>query len=153
MADVHRIYFNAAVREHRQAIQNITKDNVEAICLSTILIALPAFILLQNNNVGHYTPPTQVFSLLRGNIALFSQTLPMLGPGSQLEALVYAKPDMITLMANVRTKTYHEPLSELLNWRAPDEVIDEESQGAYTFALNYCGRILLGIESGEEDQY
>ncbi|ESZ91740.1 hypothetical protein SBOR_7891 [Sclerotinia borealis F-4128] len=150
MAEVHRTYFNAAVRDHRQAIQNITKDNVEAICLSTILIGLPAFILLQNNNVGHYTTPTHVFSFFRGNVALFSHTLPMLAKDSQLKALVSAKPDMITLMENVRGKIYHEPFSKLLNWRAPGELIDEETQAAYTFGLNYCGRILLGVESGED---
>ncbi|ATZ50999.1 hypothetical protein BCIN_06g04550 [Botrytis cinerea B05.10] len=150
MADVHRIYFNAAVREHCQIIQNINKDNVEAVCLSTILIGLPAFILLQNNNVGHYTVPTQVFALLRGNVALFSLTIPMLDVNSQLEALMSAKPDMKTLMADIRGKIYHEPFSELLNWRAPGEIIDEESQAAYTFALNYCGRILLGVEGGED---
>ncbi|TGO85583.1 hypothetical protein BPOR_0383g00090 [Botrytis porri] len=150
MADVHRIYFNAAVREHRQVIQNINKDNVEAVCLSTILIGLPAFILLQNSNIGHYTIPSQVFALLRGNVVLFSQTIPMLDPNSQLEALISAKPDMKTSMKDVRDKTYHQPFSELLNWRAPGEVIDEESQAAFTFALNYCGRILLGIEGGED---
>ncbi|TGO15598.1 hypothetical protein BTUL_0038g00280 [Botrytis tulipae] len=136
MADIHRMYFNAAVREHRQVIKNINKDNVEAVCLSTILIGLPAFILLQNNNIGHYTVPTQ--------------TIPMLDPNSQLEALISAKPDMKALMKDIRSKTYHEPFSELLNWRAPGEIIDEESQAAFTFALNYCGRILSGIEGGED---
>ncbi|KAF7959444.1 hypothetical protein EAE96_001061 [Botrytis aclada] len=150
MADVHRTYFNAAVREHRQAIQNIKKENVEAICLSTILIGLPAFILLQDNNVGHYTVPTQVFTLLSGNAVLFSQTIPILDPNSQLEALISAKPNMKTLIADVRGEIYHQPFSELINWRAPGEIIDEESQAAFTFALNYCGRILLGIEGGED---
>ncbi|KAF7885511.1 uncharacterized protein EAF02_004020 [Botrytis sinoallii] len=150
MADIHRIYFNTAIREHRQVIKNINKDNVEAVCLSTILNGLPAFILLQNNNIGHYTVPTQVFALLCGNVVLFSQTIPMLDPNSQLEALISAKPDMKTLMEDVRSKIYHQPFSELLNWRAPGEVIDEESQAAFTFALNYCGRILLGIEGGED---
>ncbi|KAF7925469.1 uncharacterized protein EAE97_010550 [Botrytis byssoidea] len=108
MADVHRMYFNAAVL------------------------------------------PTQVFALLRGNFVLFSQTMPMLDPNSQLEALISAKPDMKTLMEDVRSKIYHEPFSELLNRRAPGEIIDEESQAAFTFALNYCGCILFGIEGGED---
>ncbi|KAM0125541.1 hypothetical protein ACHAO1_010568 [Botrytis cinerea] len=150
MADVHRMYFNAAVREHRQVIQNINKDNVEAVFLSTVLIGLPAFILLQSNDVAHYTVPTPLFALLRGSFALFSQTMPMVTPNSPLKAISSSKPNMTMLLADVRGTIFHEPFSELLNWRAPGEIVDGESQAAFTFALSYCARILRGIEGGED---
>ncbi|KAM3068390.1 transcription factor [Clarireedia jacksonii] len=149
MADVHRTYFNAAISKHRRIIQNITADNAEAICLSTILIALPAFILLQNHNVEKYSPPVQLFSLLQGNIPLFGQTLPLLAPDSKVRAVVTAKPDMLAFIKDTRHGNYLDPFKELMNWRSPGEELNDEIQSVYKQTLNIVGRYLLAIENGD----
>ncbi|PQE13524.1 C6 finger domain-containing protein [Rutstroemia sp. NJR-2017a WRK4] len=149
MADVHRTYFNTAISKHRHIIQNITSENAEAICLSTILIALPAFILLQNHKNEKYSPPVQLFSLLHGNIPLFTQTLPLLPPHSKIRAIVTAKPDMIAFWRDIQEEDYLGPFIELMNWRSPGEELDDEIQGVYKQTLNCVGRCLLAIDNGD----
>jgi hypothetical protein len=147
MADIHRIYFNAAVSQLRRAVQDINPENAEAICISNILIALPSFILLQNPENRSYSPPLQLFSILASNVSLFSAAWPMLSETSPIMAFATAKPDMRVFSQDVRQDKHRQPFLKLMTWRAAGEEVDEESQDAYDFAICYVGCILISIEN------
>lgn len=147
MADIHRIYFNAAVSQLRQAVRDINPENAEAICISNILIALPSFILLQNSENRSYSPPFQLFSILASNIPLFRAAWPMLSESSPIMAFATAEPDMRVFVEEVRQDKHRQPFLKLILWRAAGEEVDEESEDAYDFALCYVGCILINIEN------
>ena len=150
MANIHRNYFNAAISQHRRAVRDMSTQNVEAVCISTVLIALPAFTLLQNTEVGTYSPPLQLFYLLAGNIPLFRKALPLCGKNSKIRHIITAKPNMATFIEEARKEVYRQPFDHFIGWRAPGEEIDQESQAAYNFTLSFIGCILANIEKGED---
>lgn len=128
----------------------VSAANAEAVCISTILIALPAFMQLQISGLGVYFPPVQMFHLLGGNIPVYKETLPLLPKDSKVWALVSAKPDMIEFQVEVRKSIYKEPFEQLMQWRAKDEKTDHDSQEAYEWIFGFIGCILARIDDGED---
>lgn len=150
MAAVHRTYFNTAISQHRHAVRDLSSQNAEAVCVSAVLIALPAFILLQNTEVGTYSAPFQLFYLLAGNVPLFLKALPLCGQNSKILCILTARPNMPEFIKEAAKEVYRQPFSQFINWRAPSEEIDQDSQVAYDFALSFIGCILVNIERGED---
>jgi hypothetical protein len=151
MADTHRTYFNAAISQHRRAVREISPYNAEAVLISAVLIALPAFILLQNTEVISYSPPLQLFYILAGNVPIFRQGLPLVSPSSKIMCILTAKPNIAEFLDEASHNIYLEPFTQLLTWKATDETVDTESQNAYEFALGFIGCVLSRIESGQTD--
>jgi hypothetical protein len=127
MADVHRTYYNAAISQHRHAVQDMSADNAEAVWISTVLIALPAFILLQNTEYISYSPPLQLFHILAGNIPVFQHGRPLIKPESPVLCILAAKPNLAEFLTEARNEVYLQPFAQLRTWRAPDESSDLES--------------------------
>ncbi|TVY28568.1 Sterol uptake control protein [Lachnellula hyalina] len=146
MADTHRVYFNAAVAGLRCAVRDINPGNAEAVCISNVLIALPSFILLQKSDLQTYSPPLQLFSLLATNIPLFKSAWHFLPLGSKVYTFTTAKPHIMEFLVDTRKDIYREPFQAFLAWRAVGEVVDQESQEAYEFAMGFVGCILANIE-------
>ena len=150
MADTHRIYFNAAVTQLRHAVQELSVENAEAVCIANVLIALPSFILLQKSDVQTYSPPLQLFSLLATNISLFKSAWDLLSENSKVRTFTTSRPHIMEFLAETQKEVYREPFSAFLSWRASGEVVDAESQKAYEFALGFVGCILANIEANLE---
>ncbi|KAI9744143.1 MAG: hypothetical protein M1818_002295 [Claussenomyces sp. TS43310] len=148
MADVHRAYFNAAISGHRHVIRDINPDNAEAVCIATILIALPPFILLQSTAVEEYAPPLQIFHLLAGNKPLFRQALPLVPRTSKVLYVITTKPNIHDFEQEIRRDIHRQVFSHLSQWRAPGEVVDPDSLAAYNYMLNFVGCILNALENG-----
>jgi hypothetical protein len=147
MADTHRIYFNAAVAQLRHAVRELSTENAEAVCIANILIELPSFILLQKSDVQTYSPPLQLFSLFATNIPLFTSAWHLLSEKSKVRKMTTARPHLMEFLEECRKEVYREPFSAFLSWRASGEVVDQESQEAYEFALGFVGCILAKIEA------
>jgi hypothetical protein len=151
MADTHRTYFNAAISQHRRAVREISTYNAEAVLISTVFIALPAFILLQSTELNSYSPPLQLFYILAGNVPIFQQGLPLVSQTSKVMCILTAKPNIADFLSEASLNIYLEPFTQLTTWRATDEIVDSESQNAYEFALGFIGCVLSRIESGQTD--
>lgn len=151
MADTHRTYFNAAISQHRHAVRDMNPDSAEAVLISTVLIALPAFTLLQNTEAISYSPPLQLFYILAGNVPIFQQGLPLVATSSKVMCILTAKPNIAEFLSEASHNVYLEPFTELTTWRATNEILDSESQNAYRFALGFIGCVLSHIESGPTD--
>jgi hypothetical protein len=147
MADIHRTYFNAAISQHRHALQDLGPENAEAVCVSTVLIALPAFILLQTSEVACYYPPLQLFYLLGSNVPVFKQALPLIPMGSKIMSILTCSPDMMEFLQESDKEQYGIPFARFAEWRAHEENIDPESENVYSFALKFIGCALATIET------
>jgi hypothetical protein len=150
MSNIHRLYFNAALSQHRDAVNNLSPSNAEAACVSAVLISLPPIALLQDTEVQEsktYSPPMHVFNLLAGNIPLFTSALPFVPPRSQVMAIVDANPKFSELQRQAKDEMFGRPFTALINWRAEDETLDFGSQVAYETVLRYIGFILSHIEN------
>jgi hypothetical protein len=153
MAEVHRTYFNTAISQHRDAVRDLSVANAEAVCLSSILISLPAFILLQNTEVGSYSPPLQLFRLQAGTVKMFQTALPLVPHTSEVNAIMAAAPIVQDFINESKRDIYRAPFKNLVSWRAVDEIVSAESQEAFSVALGFIGYILTAIESGQHDVF
>jgi hypothetical protein len=153
MAEAHRTYFNTAISQHRDAVRDLSAANAEAVCLSTVLISLPAFILLQNTEVGSYSPPLQLFRLQAGTVNLFQTAFPLVPCTSEVNAIMTAAPIIEAFKNESKRDIYRVPFTNLVSWRAADEMVSAESQEAFSVALGFIGYILTAIESGQHDVF
>lgn len=148
MVVTHGMYHNAAKSQHRHAEKDLRAHNAEAVLLSTMLIALPAFISLQDTDVNSYSPPLHFFYMLAGNSPIFEQGPLLVSPSSEVRCILTAKSETAQFLTADILDIYLEQFSPLLNWRAPDELVDLEGETAYKAALRFIGRALSFIEGG-----
>jgi hypothetical protein len=145
MSRTYRLYFNAALSQHREAVQNLNSFNAEAACISAILISLPPIALLQDPEFQEpttYTPPIHIFNLLAGNIPLFTSALPFIPPTSQIHTIINTTP---TLLHQSASYPLHPHFLILLHFGLSPS---PETQLAYTNVLQYTSFILSHTDAG-----
>jgi len=145
--------YNVAISQHRNAARDLSPANVEAVCLSTVLISSPAFILLQSTEVGSYTPLISFFQLQTSSVDLFVQALPLLLLSSDVNSIMRAKANISEFLIECRKEIYRALFEHTLREEALDESIDAEPQEAYTFAMGLIGAVLAVIEEGRHDAH
>ena len=57
--EAYRQYFDAGLRTHSVEVSDLSKANVDVVCMTSSLIRVSAFVSLQERNLEPYTPPTQ----------------------------------------------------------------------------------------------
>ena len=57
--DAYQKYLDLALREHFNDVTHLSKDNADAACLTSSIVRLNAFAVLQERPLDPYTPPTQ----------------------------------------------------------------------------------------------
>jgi hypothetical protein len=150
MSRTHRLYFNAALGQHREAVQNLNASNAEAACVSAVLISLPPIALLQDvdlHDTRTYSPPVHIFNLLAGNIPLFTSALLFIPPTSDIMPIIDANPDLSVFQRQCEDGTFEQPFTALIAWRAENEYLNADKQVAYEMVLSYIGFILYQIET------
>jgi hypothetical protein len=149
MADYHRHYFSAALTEQRQILDSISAENAEAVCLATILITFPVY-LLQNLEFHSYSPPLSFFQINQGKRTVMSRAIPILPDGSKIIRVVTAKPNYYEIRDEIFREANRKPFEQLMNWRASNEIVDSESQIAYEEAFSFIGYISACIDEGTD---
>jgi hypothetical protein len=151
MSRTHRLYLNAALCQHREAVQNLNASNAEAACVSAILISLPPIALLPDGELHgtlNYSPPVHIFHLLAGNIPLFTSALPFIPPTSDILSIIDANPNLTEFQRQCEVESFSQPFAALSTWRAEKEYLNKDKQVAYEMVLRYIGCILFHIETG-----
>jgi hypothetical protein len=83
-------YFEATIRDHRNAIKSLTKDTADAVAVVCQLLAIDAFAGLQDRSLTPYRPPMEWLYLSRGvrHIMVSVRTLVWDVPGSKARMIL-----------------------------------------------------------------
>ena len=57
--EAYRQYFDVGLRKHSVEVSDLSKANIDVVCMTSSLIRVTAFASLQERNLDPYTPPIQ----------------------------------------------------------------------------------------------
>ena len=155
----HRNYFGLALRSHRSAITSLDAKSVDAVCFTSVLIAVHAFAELQDRVLGEvYEPPMQWLHMSNGVCNIFHIAGKWVKDGAAINAIVKSAPilsDPDTLfgernregLANLLLPLRRVDVSHFQGDEEDSE--DEETKEAYEKTLSYIGAVQAAIKAGE----
>lgn len=151
---VHQRYLSMALREHKAALNSICSESIDDICLTSSLLRVCAFAMLQGRlqQAYMYTPPVEWFMLCGTASAVFSETWSLVKnrPGTIAHKFLQsARGKMDSFVDRQRDR-----LAYIMVREADDTVTepwDSETENAYEGALRYLGGVYAAIEDGVAD--
>lgn len=109
-------YFVLALREQRQAIDNMNTHTIDAVCITAILILLAAFAMLQERTLTEYTPPMDWIQMGRGvNAVMWRTSTAVPQYTSSIHQLVLESIPVLGTDIDVSNPLPH-PFSDILNF-------------------------------------
>jgi Zn(2)-Cys(6) binuclear cluster domain-containing protein/transcription factor-like protein len=145
----HRVYFDLALKQHREALTSINRDNANALLLTTVLLSIQALALSKDERYcDGYTPPIRWLRLTRGIADLTGviRQFPQLGTLLETMSLNHRSPDFRNWELFFDPEN-RKPFAKLLDWEAyPEPDFSAEKQKAYENALAYVGAIYKSIQ-------
>ena len=141
-AEVHRRYFEAALTSQRYAVESITPENADGVCLTAIMIG---YLALSTRSVSQdYEPPSLWLDLASNHNKLLKVAWDWILERSHLVCIINAEPNLRQYWVQLRP-TYPEifppDLERLfpyvLDFQDHLEVMNEEKHSVYKFVLGY----------------
>ena len=86
----HQLYLDKAVKEQREAISNITKQNGDAIIFTTLLLSVAAFAS-SPKQAANYSTPVLTYSMIRSIWTVLHSTKTFEGGASIIRAVFAAE--------------------------------------------------------------
>lgn len=149
-------YFEAALRNHRQAIGSMNHRTANGASFTSIILIFDAFASLRERWIQPidphipYKPPTEWLQMCRGARNVATVGLRMIGEDSDTSfgimargAAAFTDPEVIYSEAN-RARFAH------LLPAIADKSEDDTDNKAYTTAVAYIGSVAAAKESGED---
>ena len=154
--DIHRKYLDMALREHSTDVAHLTKANADATCMTSSLIRIASFAVLQERPLVPYSPPVPWLQMTKGSGNLFE------------EAWEFIKDDesslAFRLVRNLPFLTDPDPLFQdngrhifrhLLHRTLTKHTLEPwntEIEKAYSSTLNYIASVKSRFDEGEKPQ-
>ncbi|ROW10383.1 hypothetical protein VMCG_02021 [Cytospora schulzeri] len=149
-------YLDAALRTHRQMLDQPSPETVDAACFTSCLILIDAFAMLQDRKIDPYEPPVRWLRIAQASRYVFQTFYPMVraNPNSTfMDIIGTASTNMYTPSA-LFSESNAQKLPYLirqscLDTADPDESHDPEIQDAYQKTTGCIGSIVSAVEAGE----
>jgi hypothetical protein len=145
----HRVYFDLALKEHREALTSINRHNANALLLTTVLLSIQALALSrEERHPDGYSPPIRWLHLTRGiaDVIAVLHGFPRLGTLLESMSQIHRSPDFRNLDMFFDPEN-RKPFARLLDWEAyPEPDFSAEKQKAYEDALAYVGAVYKSIQ-------
>ncbi|MCJ1399122.1 hypothetical protein MMC11_002324 [Xylographa trunciseda] len=163
--DAYRNYLGLALQKHRADVSELSKTNSDAACLTSSLIRLYAFAVLQERPLSPYTPPTQFLYMTSGALMVFHEAWDSIADDESSIAVQIVKNTTIWSEGEASFEdSWRAPLharnglglSHLMRrdvTEDPPEPWDLEIQEAYQSTVNYIGSIQIAITAGEAAEH
>jgi hypothetical protein len=148
LPDIHCIYLEQALREHRLCIGSITTQTADAVCFTSILLQVDVFATLQDRPVASYEQINEWMYLVRGSVAVFDAALEIMRRNTH-PANIWCIID--TFPIALRTNPDAGSFSFLLA-TVPDDEDDEPALEAYRGAVGHINATWLAMEAREHPQ-
>ncbi|KAH9890183.1 hypothetical protein F4778DRAFT_375539 [Xylariomycetidae sp. FL2044] len=150
-AEVSRQYMSMAIREHNKELAQVTRDNIDILCMTSSILRNCATVMLQGRCLEPYAPPLEFLHMSRSSTILFEEAWRIAG----------SNPNSIAAQYIIITRDlHHEPSMpaqndperlEHLVRRDPNtaqpEPWDPETRIAYDSALQHLNRVFDIMEA------
>lgn len=151
--DAHRKYLSMGLREHNLAIANITPETADAICLTSALLRVCSFILLQDRVRRPYSPPVEWLMMNASTKAIVATAYEL--PGGTEKSVAAMMVGFSPLVSNEQMRfdpAQRQGLERLLQRdqvRDAEERWGPEIQDAYESTLSYLGGAIETARGGD----
>ena len=154
--DIHRKYLDMALQEHSNDVAHLTKANADATCMTSSLVRIASFAVLQDRPLVPYSPPVPWLQMTKGSGNLFEEAWEFIEDVDSSFAFRFVQ--------NLPFLTAPEPLFQengshifqhLLRGTRTEHALepwDAETEEAYSSTLNYIASVQSRFEKGEKPQ-
>ena len=154
--DIHRKYLDMALRGHSTDIAHLTKANADATCMTSSLIRITSFAVLQERPLVPYGPPVPWLQMTKGSGNLFEEAWEFIDHDESSLAF--------RLVQNLPFLTDPKPLFQdkgrhifrhLLRGTRTEHTLEPwnaETEKAYSSTLNYIASVQSRFDEGEKPQ-
>ncbi len=154
--NVYRNYLDFALQEHSNDVAHLTKTNADAACLTSSLIRVAGFAVLQERPLVPYTPPVQWLQMTRGAGNVFNAAWGFIEDDDSSIALRMVKKTPILKDSEALfQESSRQGLLYLLHGTRTEHTLEAWSTGieeAYSSTLSYIGSVQSFIDGGEKPQ-
>ncbi|GJN72227.1 C6 finger domain-containing protein [Purpureocillium lilacinum] len=151
-SDVHRRYLAMALREHQASLQDITADNVDNLCMTSSLLRVCAYAMLQTRPRVPYSPPSEWLLICGTAMALYEKAWDVAKERPDSLAWKFLRSPYAMADEGHSGEDKSTAFDILLTREAGDsDPWDVESQEAYQQALCFLGSVQCAIQDGEPE--
>ncbi|UNI22364.1 hypothetical protein JDV02_008260 [Purpureocillium takamizusanense] len=151
-SDVHRRYLAMALREHQASLQNITAQNVDNLCMTSSLLRVCAYAMLQTRGRVPYSPPSEWLMICGTVMALYEKAWDVAKERPDSIAWKFLRSPYAMADEGHSGEDRSTAFDILLTRQADDsDPWDAESQDAYQQALSFLGSVQCAIQDGEPE--
>ncbi|KAL2048797.1 hypothetical protein ABVK25_010922 [Lepraria finkii] len=151
--DAHQKYFELGLQEHNRDIDNLSKDNADATCLTTNLIRVIAFAVLHERPLYPYTPPTQWVQMTRGASDVHRAAWKWIEDDeTSISVRLISRLPILTKPETLYTESSRQDLLHLLRRSQTDtknEFWSSDIQETYASTISVIGSVLIAISAHE----
>ena len=153
---VYRKYLDLALRGHSNDVACLSNSNADAACLTSSLIRITAFAVLQERPLVPYTPPIQWLDMTRGAGNIFKEAWKLIGEDDSSPASRAVKRlPILKDSESLFQESSRKDLLHLLHGTRAEHALEAWSadiEEAYSSTLSYIGSIQSLIDDGEKQQ-
>ena len=152
--DVHRKYLDMALREHSTDVAHLTKANADATCMTSSLIRIASFAVLQERPLVPYRSQVPWLQMTKGTGNLFEEAWEFIEDDESSLAFCFVQ--------NLPFLTDPEPqdngrhiFRHLLRGTRTEHALEPwsaETEEAYSSTLNYITSVQSRYDEGEKPQ-
>lgn len=150
---VHRRYLSMALLRHQQSLDHIAADNLDAICLTSAMLRVCSWAMLQTRTRQPYSPPME-WLMISGTVTALHQKAWSIAK-DRPHSIAYKYLSSPKTMENAKKSgegSMHN-FAYLLTRDETDvdtELWDGDTDQAYVEALNFLGEAQRSMEAGLE---
>ena len=154
--DEYRNYLDLALRGHSNDVAHLTKMTADAACMTSSLIRVAAFAVLQERPLAPYTPPMQWLQMTRGGGNLFEAAWNFYKDDESSIILRLLKATPILKDSDpLFQESSRQGLLHLLHGTGAEHALEtwsENTEKAYSSTLSYIGSVQSVIARGEKPE-
>ena len=144
----HRTYLDLALIAHRQDVAQLSQSNADVACLTSSMIRIGAFAILQDRPLHPYRPPMQWLQMTSGTGLVLQEAWRWIGDDQSSVALrmLSRQPALSPFNENLFAASNRQGLEHLLE---PGDLGPAEVYDAYATTVSYLGSVRLAVAAGE----
>jgi hypothetical protein len=151
--DTHRRYLDLALRRHSDDITNLNEKTVDAVCITSTILRVTAFVMLRDRSLNPYTPPVPWLQMTRGAMDVFKASWKWISNDEHSIASRLTKRMPVVFDDEAKFGVSNrQGLLHLLQ-RDEEDVAKERwhttDQEAYETTISYIGGIWIAMKGSE----
>ncbi|KAF5011776.1 hypothetical protein FDECE_2143 [Fusarium decemcellulare] len=147
-ADTCRMYLNMAIREHHKDVAEMSRENIDYICLTSSMLRLYGYVRLQERSLQPYTPPIDWLRMLGSSTSVFRRAWDIVDKDPESVAFNMIK-TVADYLDDNENEEFRRDLMHLMSREEPHELEeswDDEIEAGYAGALGLIGGIWKSMQ-------